>query len=272
LTLLEQEFHLAPTIDLVYITQLHAPVCTSRLGTHGAAAASNPCYKSFGTEIWTEAAGIYELMWDNLGVLSPYTGSSSREAIHALVIDVFEIEPEVPRKETGHCRADSLDHGYRATSTMPSDNRTITQTKHILKRLLLKLITFQCYAENKYSSKCYHTSPQNGAEITPNRATFLCATRSSPTPKPMHIQMKIVMDNSFSPGSINLFAPSQQLLINFHAVNALFGELECGEENGVDDAGAGHGYTQPYGHKISSGRDGKRGMQWRRRTSIHPGI
>ena len=66
-----------------------------------------------------------------------------------------------------------------------------------------------------------------------------------PTPKPMHIQMKIVLDNSFSRGSIDLFTPSQQLLINFHAVNALFGELECGEENGVHDAGAGHGYTQP---------------------------
>jgi hypothetical protein len=57
--------------------------------------------------------------------------------------------------------------------------------------------------------------------------------------------MKIVMDDGFSAGSIDLFAPSQQLLINFHAVNALFGELECGEENGVDDAGAGHGHTQP---------------------------
>jgi hypothetical protein len=54
-----------------------------------------------------------------------------------------------------------------------------------------------------------------------------------------------VLNNGFSPNSIDLFTPSQQLLINFHAVNALFGELECGEENGVDDAGAGHGYTQP---------------------------
>lgn len=61
----------------------------------------------------------------------------------------------------------------------------------------------------------------------------------------MHVQMKNVLDNIYSRDSIDLFTPSQQLLVNFHAVNALFGKLECGEENGVDDAGAGHGYTQP---------------------------
>ena len=90
-------------------------------------------------------------------------------------------------------------------------------------------------------------------EITPNRATFLCATRSPPTPKPMHIQMKIAFDNSSvqSISSHRLSSSSStsmrlmRFLVNSNAVKKM---ALTTQERDMDTPNPDH-------YKVSSGRD-----------------